>query len=95
MSARRDQRLPLLEYAHSPHAYVEQVCEYYDYLHAEAADHGGRVLSLPLHPWLIGTPQRIGALERILDHVLQRGSVWPATGMQVLECWRIQQEAAE
>jgi allantoinase len=84
----------LLEYAHSPQAYVEQVCEYYDYLHAEAGDHGGRLLSLPLHPWLIGTPQRIGALERILDHILQRGSAWPATGAQVLECWHSQQEPA-
>ena len=84
----------LLEYAHSPQAYVEQVCEYYDYLHAEAGDHGGRLLSLPLHPWLIGTPQRIGALERILDHIIQRGSAWPATGAQVLECWRSQQEPA-
>jgi len=83
----------MLEYGHSPSAYAEQVCDYFDFLYDEAGEHGGRLLSLPLHPWLIGTPQRIGALERILDHVLQRGSVWPATGAQILECWRGQQES--
>lgn len=82
----------ILEYAHSPRAYAEQVCEYFDYIHAEADQHGGRLLSLPLHPWLIGTPQRIGSFERILDHILSRGSVWPATGAQIHAQWMDQQE---
>lgn len=81
------------DYAHSAEQYAEQVIDYFDYLYAEAARHGGRILSLPMHPWLIGVPHRITALERILDHVTSKPGVWTATGAEILAQWRIQTEA--
>jgi hypothetical protein len=36
-------------------------------------------------------PHRIAAVEQALDLMLQRGSVWSATGAEILACWRSQQ----
>ena len=43
---------------------------------------------LPLHSWVIGHPYRIGTLEAVLEHMLKRGAVWPATGAQILDAWK-------
>lgn len=83
----------MADYGHSPRQYAEQVIDHFEYLYREAGEHGGRILSLPLRPWLTGVPHRIGALERILDHVAGRPGVWPATGAEILQCWRGQQRA--
>jgi len=81
----------MAEYGHSSSQYAEQVIDHFEFLYREAAEHGGRILSLPLHPWLIGVPHRIGALERILDHVVARAGIWSATGAEIAACWRGQQ----
>ncbi|KPJ80257.1 MAG: hypothetical protein AMJ58_09175 [Gammaproteobacteria bacterium SG8_30] len=78
------------EYGHSASQYAEQVIDCFEFLYREAAEYGGRILSLPLRPWLIGVPHRIGALERILDHVVARAGVWSATGAEILASWRAQ-----
>lgn len=36
-------------------------------------------MGLGLHPFLIGPPSRIGALERVLDHVVRHDRVWITT----------------
>jgi hypothetical protein len=80
------------DYGHSPTQYSEQVIDYFELIYREAENFGGRILSLPLHAWLMGTPSRIGALEKILDHILDRDAVWAATGSEILECWLSQME---
>jgi allantoinase len=40
---------------------------------------GARHLVLNLHPWLIGQPHRISALEAILEDVRSRSDVWVTT----------------
>jgi peptidoglycan/xylan/chitin deacetylase (PgdA/CDA1 family) len=57
---------------------------------AESAQHGGGLLSLSISPWIIGYPHRIGALERILHAMLESGSVWPATGAQIVQSFKSQ-----
>lgn len=84
----------MAEYGHTAGQYVEQVIDCFECLYREAAEHGGRILSLPLRPWLIGVPHRIGALERILDHVTARAGVWSATGAEILASWRSQAKGA-
>ena len=60
-------------------------------LRAEAAREGGRILALPLHPWVIGQPFRIGALEEALAQVWASGDVWPATAAEILDMFRAQE----
>ncbi|MFC1822623.1 polysaccharide deacetylase [Thermodesulfobacteriota bacterium] len=82
----------MADYGHTPKQYSEQVIDYFELIYREAENYGGRILSLPLHAWLMGTPSRIGSLEMILDHIFSREGVWIATGHEILACWRDQTE---
>jgi allantoinase len=72
------------ERRHSATEYAETVIDQFDVLDREAEEHGGRLLALPLHPWISGQPHRIGAVERTLAHLLGRPAVWPATASEIL-----------
>ena len=50
----------------------------FDRLYAESAE-SGRVMAIPLHPFLIGLPFRIGYLERALEHIASHEGVWWTT----------------
>ena len=48
----------------------------------------GRVLVLHLHPWLIGQPFRIGALDAALGHMMRHRQVRTGTGAEIIEWYR-------
>ena len=75
----------LVQNRHSEDAYARQLCDQFEGLRAEAAREDGRILALLLHPWVIGQPFRIGALEEALAHVMGSGDVWPATAAEILD----------
>lgn len=75
----------LVDNLHSEQSWADQVCDAADLLRAEAADQGGRILTLTLTPWLLGQPHRIKHVERVLDHVTSLSGVWSATGSQILD----------
>jgi allantoinase len=85
-----DDHTLLIQSHHSEDQYTQQICDQFDVLHDEAAREGGRILALSLHPWVIGQPYRIGALERALTHVMSRGDVWPATASEILDAFTAQ-----
>lgn len=71
--------------------YVNAVLAAHAALDAEAqATGGGRILTLSVTPWLMGQPHRIRAFAGLLDAILARGSVWPATGAEIATAWRAQ-----
>lgn len=76
---------------HSVSEYVDQVADALDLLHAESTDSGGRMLALSMHPWLLGQPHRIAALEEILAMLTNREGVWIATASEIVEAWETQQ----
>jgi peptidoglycan/xylan/chitin deacetylase (PgdA/CDA1 family) len=64
--------------------YVEQTLRAYDRLTMEAEHYrSGRVFSLSITPWILGYPHRVAALQRLLCQILDKGSVWPATGNDI------------
>jgi len=85
-----DDHTILIQSRHSEDEYARQLCDQFDLLHAEASSQGGRILALSLHPWVIGQPHRIGALERALAHVMSRGAVWSATASEILDAFTAQ-----
>jgi allantoinase len=93
LSTELEDRFVLLDNLHSAESWAEQVIDACALLRAEAAEEGGRILSLNLHPWVIGQPHRIGYLERVLEAVTAHADVWCAGPSQILDAWRAQQPA--
>lgn len=89
-----DDHTILVHSRHSEDSYARQICDQFDVLHGEAGRDGGRILALSLHPWVIGQPYRIGALERALGHVMNHKDVWPATASEILDAFIAQERTA-
>jgi len=80
----------LVQNRHSEDAFAEQVSDQFDLLYKEAETQGGRLMTLSLHPWAIGQPYRIGALERALQHISSHRDVWAATGAEIVDAFAAQ-----
>lgn len=71
--------------------YEAQVMQAFHRLHDEARQYGsGRILSLSVSPWILGYPHRIKTLERVLARILEAGSVWHATGKEIVTAFKAQ-----
>jgi len=88
-SADVDDATILIGMHHDEDEFRDQVIDQFDVLYKE----GGRVMSISLHPWVIGQPYRIGALEEALAHIMRHPGVWPATGEEILDAWKAQRTA--
>ena len=76
---------------HSEWEYATQIMDACDFLAAEAARTGqGRLLSLSVHPWLMGQPHRIAAFESVLRHLAGCTSIWSASASDIVVAWRDQ-----
>lgn len=75
---------------HSENSWVEQIKDAFEFLLAESAQQGGRILALNIHPWMIGQPHRIGSLEEVLDHIMGHSEVWQATSGEILDAFKSQ-----
>lgn len=63
-------------------------------LDQEAQETGsGRILTIPITPWLMGHPHRMAAFNQMLDGILARSSLWPATMGEIATAWQSQNGA--
>lgn len=91
-SSELSDRQILVEYRHAESEFADQIIDQHRFLDREAVTTGGgRVLAITLHPWVIGQPHRIGALERALETVLAQDGVWNVTGGELCRVWSEQQ----
>jgi len=74
--------------------YREMIKETFATLYDEGATNG-RLLVLYLHPWLMGQPFRIGALDAALGHILHHQGVWTATGSEIIDWYRHNRPGAQ
>lgn len=86
-----DDHTILVQNHHSEDDFRDALIDQFDQLYREATPTRGRVMAVSLHPWVIGQPYRIGALEEALDHMLRHEGVWAATGSQILDAWTASQ----
>lgn len=70
--------------AATPRQYVDLVRAQFDRLYAEGT-RSGTVMCLPLHPFLIGQPHRVGALAEMLAYITGHAEVWVTTGREIAE----------
>lgn len=66
--------------------FTEYVVDAFDVLRAEA-ERVPRMMSLGLHPRMIGRPGRIRALRDVLEHIGGAAGVWLATREQIARAW--------
>ena len=77
----------LVQNHHTEDDFRDQLCDQFDLLYRESLTQGGRIMAIALHPWVIGQPYRIGALEQALQHIMRHRGVWAATGSEILAAW--------
>jgi peptidoglycan/xylan/chitin deacetylase (PgdA/CDA1 family) len=68
----------------APAAFDQQLRRQFDVLYREGAT-SGRVMAICLHPFLIGHPHRIGALDSALEYICGHDGVWLATGGEIID----------
>lgn len=56
----------------------------FDALYREGVE-SGRVMAIAVHPYVIGFPHRIWALESALDYIREHDAVWFATGERIVD----------
>ena len=70
----------------SAEEFGNMICRQFDTLYRESVETGsGRVMAICLHPFIIGVPHRIGALDDALSYILGHDGVWKATGSEIIE----------
>ncbi|MFC4270577.1 polysaccharide deacetylase family protein [Sneathiella chungangensis] len=74
----------LNSYHYTPEEYLDVIKRQFDQLYKEGEE-SGTVLSLPLHPYIIGQPHRINILDQALDYITGHSAVWRATGREVAD----------
>lgn len=68
-------------------AFSDLIMRALDDLRREASEGSPKMLSIGLHPRLIGAPGRISALREVIEHILGRGDCWVATREQIAQWW--------
>ena len=71
-----------LQHGGSGEDFYQMIVDQFDVMYEEGADNY-RVLSLALHPFIVGHPFRAKHLERALAHIRRRDAVWLAVGSEI------------
>jgi len=66
--------------------FYHYLCESLNVLLQESID-GPRMMSIGLHPRMIGRPGRIASLSRFFDYALNKKGVWFATREEIARAW--------
>ena len=86
-----DDHTILVQNHHTEDDFRDQLCDQFDLLYKESATAGGRIMAISLHPWVIGQPYRMRALEEALAHIMRHPGVWAATGSEIFDAWKASQ----
>jgi peptidoglycan/xylan/chitin deacetylase (PgdA/CDA1 family) len=81
-----------LDLHQSPEGFGRMLCDQFDVLYADG-EKTGRVMSICLHPFLIGHPHRSKYLAKALDYITGHEGVWVTTGAQIIDHYKTQQAA--
>ena len=73
--------------------FYRRICETFNVLYEEG-QRNARVMSIALHPFLMGVPHRIRVLDRALRYIASYDKVWLATGSEIIKAYREQSPTA-
>jgi len=80
-------------YYYTPEDFERMIKRAFDVLYRESEE-SGRVVAISLHPYLIGLPHRIDALDKGLEYICSHKGVWRATGEEIVNHFLAQQGTA-
>jgi len=69
---------------HESRVWLERTVDQFDRLYSEG-EAQPRVLSMSVHPYIMGVPHRIRYFEAALDHILGHDKVWFATAEEIYD----------
>ena len=78
----------ILHMSQTEREFTEQICDHFNVLYREAETQDSRIMTLTIHPWCMGQPHRIKALETALEYILNHDGVWKATGKEILAAFQ-------
>ena len=67
--------------------YCQSLKDGFDVMFRDGGNNG-RLMTINLHPWLVGQPFRIGYLEEALAHIMGHDGVWAASGAEIIDWFR-------
>ena len=76
-----------LDLHQSPEVFGQMICDQFDVLYEDGAQ-TGRVMSICLHPFLVGYPHRSKHFARALHHIASRQEVWLTTGGAIVDWYK-------
>lgn len=66
--------------------WVDFICRGIDYYWAEGATHP-KMMTIGLHPRIVGHAARTSALERVIDYAGEKGDIWFARRLDIANWW--------
>ena len=72
---------------HSSDEFLKRCIDQFERLYLES-ETITRIMAISLHPYISGVPHRIGYLEKLYDHILDKPDVFICTGEQILDWYR-------
>lgn len=72
---------------HASQEWLDRGIRQFDRLYQESAS-SARVMAISMHPFLAGVPHRIGYVEDVFKHILNKPDVLCWTGEQILDWYR-------
>ena len=72
---------------HASQEWLDRGVRQFDRLYQESAN-SARVMAISMHPFLAGVPHRIGYVEDVFKHILNKSDVLFWTGEQILDWYR-------
>jgi peptidoglycan/xylan/chitin deacetylase (PgdA/CDA1 family) len=82
-----------LDLKQSPETFGQMIKDQFDVLYEEGAK-TGRIMSICLHPFLIGQPHRSKYFDQALKHITSRQDVWVTTGAEIIDWYKKNAPAA-
>ncbi len=80
--------LPMMVvHAYDSDTWLKRSIDQFDRLYAEGATQP-RVLSMGVHPYIMGVPHRIKYFEQAIDYMRERGDVWFATADGIYDWYK-------
>lgn len=82
-----------LRFGYTPEQFYQMIVDQFDVLYAEG-ESNARVMSICLHPFLIGQPFRSKYLEKAFAYITNHKDVWIATGSEIIDYFKTTEKEA-